>query len=343
VASFKPAYLIHGDDHGRIAERRARLRELAEAESGAHGVELFVPETSTPDSVAAAMRAMTFVTGRRFLIVDGVERWKDRELDELVAAMRPMPPETTVGFFAREDGRAKAPAALHRVIREIGGDIAQESGVKPWELPQWAAREARRLGLTLTPDAARALVEGVGQRQQRLLRELEKLALDPDTAGGEIDAQTVHERTAHSAQRKAWTLADALLAGDAGRATTAYLELRAQGERLPGLIYWIGARMREAHRVLVALERGDSAAQVKGRLRGTPRSKDQLINDARRAGAERLRAAVERVADLELASRGGAAGGAGDDTHALLAIRAIAGAQNQSYGSGPFAFGAVRG
>ena len=38
--SFKPAYLIHGDDHGRIAERRARLRELAESISGAEGVEL---------------------------------------------------------------------------------------------------------------------------------------------------------------------------------------------------------------------------------------------------------------------------------------------------------------
>ena len=30
MASFKPAYLIHGDDHGRIAERRNRLRAIAE-------------------------------------------------------------------------------------------------------------------------------------------------------------------------------------------------------------------------------------------------------------------------------------------------------------------------
>ena len=30
---FRPAYLIHGDDHGRIGERRARLRAMAERES----------------------------------------------------------------------------------------------------------------------------------------------------------------------------------------------------------------------------------------------------------------------------------------------------------------------
>ena len=40
VPAFKPAYLVLGDDHGRIAERRAKLRALAEAESGASGVEV---------------------------------------------------------------------------------------------------------------------------------------------------------------------------------------------------------------------------------------------------------------------------------------------------------------
>ena len=35
MPTFKAAYLIHGDDHGRIAERRARLRGLAEAERAA--------------------------------------------------------------------------------------------------------------------------------------------------------------------------------------------------------------------------------------------------------------------------------------------------------------------
>ena len=51
--AFKPAYLIHGDDHGRIAERRARLRAMAEAESGPSGVELFEGDACTPDAVAA--------------------------------------------------------------------------------------------------------------------------------------------------------------------------------------------------------------------------------------------------------------------------------------------------
>ena len=45
--------------------------------------------------------------------------------------------------------------------------------------------------------------------------------------------------TARSAERKAWSLADTLLGGDRAAAARAYLELRAQGERLPGLLYWV--------------------------------------------------------------------------------------------------------
>ena len=70
-----------------LAERRARLRRLAEAESGEEGLELFEGENSTPDNVAAALSAMTLALGRRFLIVDGVERWKDKDLDALEAAL----------------------------------------------------------------------------------------------------------------------------------------------------------------------------------------------------------------------------------------------------------------
>ena len=36
---FESAYLVHGDDHGRIAERRGRLTGLAADVSGAGGVE----------------------------------------------------------------------------------------------------------------------------------------------------------------------------------------------------------------------------------------------------------------------------------------------------------------
>jgi DNA polymerase-3 subunit delta len=323
MATFKPAYLIHGDDHGRIAERRQRLRALAEQESGTQGVEVFEGEGATPEAVANALNAMTFALGRRFIVVDGVERWTDKQLDPLEMALTDIPPDTTVAFFAREDGRSKAPKRLHDAIKKSGGDIAAEESVKPWELPKWVIARARELNLQLEPDTARALIAQVGDRQQRLLRELEKLALYAGP-GARIDSTVLEELAAPSAEHRAWSLADTIVSGDARGAMALYLTLRSQGERLPGLLYWMSTRVRTAHEVATALEQGTPPAQIKRSLRMPSRAADRLIADAGRSGAADLQRTIEELAELELASRGGGSGGAGEDTAALLALRRIA-------------------
>jgi DNA polymerase III subunit delta len=323
VPAFKPVYLIHGDDHGRLAERRRRLRALAETESGAQGIEVFENDAATPEAVVNALNALTFAIGRRFIIVDGAERWTDKQLDELEASLKHVPPDTTVAFFAREDSRTKAPKRLHDAVKKAGGDISTEASVKPWELPKWVIAHARELGLQLEPDSARALIAQVGDRQQRLLRELEKLALYAGP-GARVDAALLDELAAPSAEHRAWSLADTIVSGDAPAATALYLTLRSQGERLSGLLYWMSQRVRTAHEIACALESGESAAQIKRRLRMPSKAADRLIADAGRTGSERLEQTIEELAELELASRGGGSGGAGEDTLALRAIQRVA-------------------
>jgi DNA polymerase III subunit delta len=177
--TLKPAYLIHGDDHGAIAERRAGLQALALKQGDAGSVEALAGDAATPAGVAQALAALTFAIGRRVIVVDGVERWKQAEVEQhLVPALKDMPPDTTVALFAREEGRAKAPAAVHAAVKVAQGQIVEQGTVKPWELPKWAREQAVRLGLALDQTAAKALVAQVGERQQRILRELEKLALE---------------------------------------------------------------------------------------------------------------------------------------------------------------------
>src|SRR3954452_10209002 len=177
--AFHPAYLIHGDDHGRIAERRASLRALAETAAGTAGVEVYEAEQCTPDAIAGALSAMTFAMGRRFVIADGVERWKESEVDPVASALASADPEAlTVAFFAREEGRYKAPPKLHEAVTKAGGKVAAEMNVKPKDLPSWVIEQAKEAGVRLDRNAARALIAQVGDRQQRLVRELEKLALE---------------------------------------------------------------------------------------------------------------------------------------------------------------------
>jgi DNA polymerase III subunit delta len=320
MAAWKPAYLIHGDAHGRIAERRGRLRAMAEAESGVEGVEVFEGDGSTPEAVAGALNAMTFAIGQRFVIADGVERWKDADVDaHLAATLKDVPPDTTVAFFAREDGRAKAPAKLAAIVKKVGA-VTAEMTPKGKDLPQWAIGEAERLGVTLEGGAARALVASVGERQQRLLRELEKLAIEHGP-GATLGTEEV-EAAAHSAERQIWGLVDALVARDGSAATHAFLELRAQGEAIPRLVPLMARRVRDVLAIAARLEAGESPSQVKETIKGSPWMADRRIKEARATDADSLRRALEALADLEVATRGGSE--LDDDTAALCAIATIA-------------------
>jgi DNA polymerase-3 subunit delta len=321
--SFKPAYLIHGDDHGGIGERRARLRTLAHDVSGPEGVEIIEGEAATPETVAAALGAMTFALGRRFIIVDGAERWGEKSIRPLLDSLSSIPPETTVAFFAREEARLGVSPALVDAVRAAGGHVEAQRSVKPWELPRWVGEHARELGIELEPDAARALIHHVGERQQRLLRELEKLALDVGR-GGRLTVDEVEQLTAASGERKVWALADAVVAGDAQAAVRLYLALRIQGERVTGLIYWLAQRLRQAADIAVRLEEGEAVGQIRRGLRMPSRAADRLIADARKSGVDRLRRALERLADLELSSRGGGPGIASEDTAMMLALERLA-------------------
>jgi DNA polymerase-3 subunit delta len=241
-------------------------------------------------------------------------------LEHLAAPLAAIDPDTTVAFFAREEGRAKAPAALHRAVREAGGDIAAEMSVKEWDLPKWAIAQAAAEGITLDQHGARVLVATVGNRQARLLREIEKLALECGE-GTRLDADAVAERVGRSAERKAWTLADAVVARDSAAATRIFLALREQGERVESLLYWITRRLREALTVARKLEAGAAPNAIRGELRMPPKAAAAFVADVARTDAGALRRAICALADLELDSRGGSALDA--DTLALRTIEAI--------------------
>jgi DNA polymerase-3 subunit delta len=336
MADLKPVDLIHGDDHGAVAERRAGLRRLVEGKEGS--VELLEGDQATPAGAAGALAAMTLALGWRVILVDGAERWRAQDIEaHLGPALAAVAPNTTLAIFAREEARAKVPPSLAELVKKAGGQVVAQLTVKPWELAKWAREQAARMGLSLDAAAAKALVSQVGERQQRLLRELEKLALERDPAADasvrrEVSVEEVEALTAHSAEWRAYGLADALVGAETREATLLYLHLRHQGERIAGLTYLIAGRLREALSVSLRLQCGESAAEIKRTLRMPARAAERLIADVARSEPERLRAALGVLADLELDSRGGALlladrgklAGMQEDTLAHRAIEAVA-------------------
>lgn len=316
-------YLISGTDQAKIDATRARLRARAEGDGGAGALAVFEPSEGRggPDHEAllAAIPAMSLTETRRYLLADGVERWRDRQLEAVTAALAALPPDLTVVLIAR----AKAPAKLTKAVKAGKGEIHEFEAPKAREMPRLLVGDAKRLGFVLEPGAARILVDRMGANPVRLHNELERLALWAGD-GGRVGEDDLDAMVSDTSEAAVWALSDALLERDPARAATLAERLISQGENVTGLIYGLASRLRKACAAAAQIEAGVPPKQVESSLGMHPYAARQLVARLGRTSVGDLREATVALADLEVWCRGGA--DYGDELALTLALRRAAGA-----------------
>ncbi len=319
---MKPLYLIAGTDMAKIDATRARLRARAEREGGSASLEVFEPGDGRgmPDYEALlnSIPAMSLMDSRRYLLADGVEKWRDKQLAAVAAAVGEVPPDLTLVLIAR----AKAPPKLLKAVKAAKGEIHEFEAPAARDMPRVLVADAQRLGFRLEPAAARVLVDRMGASPVRLQNELERLALWAGE-GGEVSAAVLDEMIADTSEAVVWSLSDALIEANAPLALQIGEQLIGQGDNVTGLIYGLASRLRGASAAAAMLEEGMAPSEVESRLKMHPYAAKQLVRRLRDADLAGLRMATEALADLELWCRGEA--DYGDELALTLALRRAAG------------------
>ena len=313
MAALKPAYLISGDDDPKIDAWRTRVRTRAEEEGGPGALESFDAKTDGPDEVAAALGMLTFGTEARYYLCDNVETWKAGDLEPLERALSDPAPDTVLVLISR----GKHQQRLVKAVTKAGGEVREYTAPKPWQMPKWAAERADECGLRLDQEAAKALVGVVGTRQQRLQREVEKLAIlaHPKT---QLSAEQVERLAAGEASMQVYDLADAVVAGDVA-ATMRLAEALCAGEDRPSrLLYPIVRRLRDVHRATELLDAGVPEQKVAAAMKMAPWQAKRTLAQAKKASRDSLAKAICVFADLEMDLRG--AGEFDEDTAFSLAL-----------------------
>jgi DNA polymerase III subunit delta len=323
AAEMLPLYLIAGTDGAKIDATRARLRARAECDGGTGSLQIFEPGEGrgAPDHGAflAAIPAMSLTESRRYLLADGVERWRDAQLEAVAAALGELPPDLSVVLIARD----KAPPKLTKAVKAAKGEIHEFEAPRARDMPRALIADAKRLGFALDQGAARTLVDRMGANPQRLHNELERLALWAGE-GGEVTAADLDAMIADTSEAAVWALSDALLERDPAVALRIAERLVSQGENVTGLIYGLASRLRKACAAAAMLEEGVPPAQVESKLGMHPYAAKQLVRRLGEVEVGELREATVVLADLEVWCRGGA--DYGDELALTLALRAAAGA-----------------
>jgi DNA polymerase-3 subunit delta len=300
VADLKPAYLVCGEDHAKIDAWRSRVRRRAEEENGPGGLERFDARSHGPDEVAASLSALTFGGGTRYVMVDGVESWKPAALDPLERELAAPAPETVLVLVAR----GKPPDRLTKAVAKAGGELREYQAPKPRELPRWTIDRAAEEGLVLDMEAARTLVGLVGNSQQRIAREVEKLALLAHPRDN-LTAEHVKRLACGETTSQGYDLADALVAGDLEQSLRLAERLVESGDRPARLVYPILSGLRRSIRAAELIDAGVSESQLAKELRVPPWLAKRIASQARRADRDALERALCAFAELEVRMRNG--------------------------------------
>jgi DNA polymerase-3 subunit delta len=159
----------------------------------------------------------------------------------------------------------------------------------------------------------------VGGSQQRISRELEKLALalHPETR---LTPEAVEELTAGDAAPQAYGLGDALVAGDLRASLELAEELETHGERPGRLVWTLSRRLREVHRAARLLDAGVPEQEAGQQLGMPPWLAKRTLAQARKSDVAGLERALCVLADLEIDLRGGGEHALDEDTAFSLAL-----------------------
>jgi DNA polymerase-3 subunit delta len=291
-----PVYLLTGSDRPKHLRALRRLR----ARFGPEAVEqLSAEEVSGADAIAACNALGLFGAegGGRLVIVEGVDRWRKADIDA-VGGYLANPVEGAVLALV-VDGALRGSTLSDLCAKH--GQVLHYDVPRSNNLYKWVQAELRRLEVSADADAARALVELVGEDTVALAEEIEKLAA---WSGGEpVGRAEVEQLAAPAREAAAWALTDAWGQRDLPALLEA-CELALEKKEPFLLAVSLASQVGRVRAAQVLAEEGLSSREIAGRLKMKEFPARKAVQHAERYSRGELDSALVRLAELDAAIKG---------------------------------------
>jgi DNA polymerase III subunit delta len=290
-----PIYLLTGGDRPKIRRALERLR----AHFGSESIETLTAESTSGDEAVGAMNSLGLFAGDggRLVIVEEVERWK-KEDEEAIAGYARDPVQGAV--LALVAGELKG-SSLPAVCAKAGEVLAFEVP-RPRDLPSWVRAQFERLGVQANGEAARALVEIVGDDVTALSTEVEKLAVW--AAGAPVGRREVELLAAPAQEASAWAIMDAWGARNLPGALTACQSDLEHGSDPFVVAMRLSSQVALVRQAQALVEEGLGVKDIAKRLRKHEFRVRKALGHADNYTRDELDEAVIRLAALDAALKG---------------------------------------
>ena len=297
---LKPVYLITGGDRPKIQRALRRLRDRI----GEDATELLSANDTSGDDAVAACNSLGLLGGAgRLVVVEEVDRWKAADAKAIAAYLASPAPDTVLALVAAE---MKKDAALAKACAKAGDILVYD--VPKRRMSDWVTTQFGERGVSVDPEAARLLIDVVGEDPEELASEVDKIAT---WSGGEpVGTREIELLAAGCAEIPGYELTDAWgrrdLAG-ALRACQTLLERSGDpvSRTVPMLIGMLVAHVGRVRDCQMFAEEGLTSKEAATRLKRHPFYVEKLFQQSRNYGSDELREAVVRLAKLDHAVKGG--------------------------------------
>ena len=210
---------LTGNNHYLLKRRLDELVDKFVMDHGELALEKIDAEEADGQAVLDAVQSLPFLSRRKLVVVRGAGTNKDLsgQIEQIIDSAGD---STDLIFYEPAPDKR---TAYFKVLKSKT-QLEEYTDLDVHGLARWLAEETKKQGGQLNPTDANYLVERVGNNQEQLANELDKLLIyDPNISRQNIDLLTVK-----TPQSKVFDLLDAAFGGNKKKALELYDEQRAQ-------------------------------------------------------------------------------------------------------------------
>lgn len=295
--------LLHGpeslpaDDAVRLLSRAL----FADFSAAALDREVMDGREATPEAVARSAMTLPFIAPRRLVVVRHAEALPAKGHEMLLQYLAAPSASTCLLLLAPESLRAdRTRKTDHWLLKAVPAGAAVElAGQKGVALERALQQRARLDGLQIDDEAARLLVQLVGDDLALLLAEAHKAALARSADTTRIGAAEVRAIVGEQRLSDLFDLTRAVERGERGRAVALLDQLMRAGEEPLKILGFLAGDLRTTWVVKELARQGLPADQIARRLRRPPPVVERLVGRATALSGSDLARQLERCWQVE--------------------------------------------
>jgi DNA polymerase III subunit delta len=269
------------------------------ARFGHESVEILSADAASGGDAVAALNALGLFGAGRLVVVEGVERWKKADAEAIRAYLAVPAPGSVLALVTEESARD---SALAEAVASAG-EVLRYDVPKPKDPSIWVRAEFERLEAEISEDAARRVVEIVGDDVTVLAVEVDKIATwagDEPVGPADIDLLAVPA----PGETPMWALSDAWGSRDVAGVLAACEAELASGVEPFLVAVRLAAQAGFVRSVQALASEGLSAREIASRLKKHEFRVRKALGHAERYTREELDAVLIRLAELDAALKG---------------------------------------